>query len=109
MAQGLVRVQASRLPPDQWRGWEPQRRGHQTETELRRRPFWEPDQLLSDDFDELNRWLGISRDTFDAAMAWNERWAERRHQRADPTICERERHELIARIRAEAHESFSFE
>lgn len=34
---------------------------------------------LSDDFDELHRWLGISRELYDDAMAWNSRggdWAE---------------------------------
>ena len=72
-------------------------------------PFWEPDQLLSDDFDELNRWLGISREAYDVAMAWNERWADRRQQRADPAACEQERQGLLARMRAEAHESISFE
>jgi hypothetical protein len=72
-------------------------------------PFWEPDQLLSDDFDELRRWVGISRETYDAAMAWNDRWVERRQQRADPATCEQERQGLIARMRAEAHEGISFE
>jgi hypothetical protein len=42
-------------------------------------PFWEHRGHLSDDFDELHRWLGISRELYDDAMAWNSRggdWAE---------------------------------
>jgi len=72
-------------------------------------PFWEPDQLLSDDFDELHHCLGISRETYDAAMAWSERWADGRQRRADRATCERERQSLIARMRAEAHDGISFE
>jgi hypothetical protein len=72
-------------------------------------PFWEPDQLLSDDFAELHRWLGISRETYDAAMAWNARWAGRRRQRANLETYEEERQDLIARMRDEAHEGVSFE
>lgn len=35
-------------------------------------PFWEIGGSLGDDFDELHRWIGISRTLFDDVMAWNE-------------------------------------
>lgn len=69
-------------------------------------PFWELDQLVSDDFDELHRWLGISRETYDDAMAWSERWDFRGHRR-DPNY-EQERQRLIARMRDEAHDDITF-
>lgn len=35
-------------------------------------PFWDDEEHLSDDYDELHRWLGISRELYEDAMAWNE-------------------------------------
>ncbi|GAB2876423.1 hypothetical protein [Nocardioides pacificus] len=38
-------------------------------------PFWSDEEHLSDDFEELHAWLGISRELYDDAMAWNEDYA----------------------------------
>jgi len=69
-------------------------------------PFWEPDQLISDDFDELHAWLGISRETYDAAMAWSVRW-DFRHHRQHPGYAQ-ERQRLIQRLRDEARDGITF-
>lgn len=37
---------------------------------------------LSDDFDELHRWLAISQETYHAAMDWNRRWADKNRRTA---------------------------
>lgn len=58
-------------------------------------PFWEHGGHLSDDFDELHRWLGISRELYDDAMDWNSRggdWAEQQR------LLRRLREELPGRI-----------
>ena len=69
-------------------------------------PFWEPDQLISDDFDELHRWLGISRQTYDEAMAWSELWDFRGYRR-HPNY-EQERQRLMERLRRKAKEGITF-
>lgn len=33
--------------------------------------FWEGGIHISEDFDELHQWLGISRTLFEDAMAWH--------------------------------------
>lgn len=38
-------------------------------------PFWDEDGPVSDDFDDVHRWLGISRELYDDAMAWNDEFA----------------------------------
>jgi hypothetical protein len=70
-------------------------------------PFFEPEGFISDDFEELHRWLGISRQTYDDAMAWSERW-DFRGPRRDPRF-EDERQRLVARLRDEVHEGITIE
>ena len=70
-------------------------------------PFFEPEGLISDDFEELHRWLGISRETFDDAMAWSERW-DFRGARRDPRF-ETERRILVARLRNEVRDGITIE
>ncbi|TYL45354.1 hypothetical protein FXB39_18670 [Nocardioides sp. BGMRC 2183] len=41
-------------------------------------PFWEGGVLISNDFDELHKWIGISRELFEDAMAWHEEYASLR-------------------------------
>ncbi len=43
-------------------------------------PFWDDEGHLSDDYEELRRWIGISRQLFDDVMAWNDDFA------ANPTV-----------------------
>lgn len=46
-------------------------------------PFWDDEGSLSDDFEELHRWLGISRELFDDAMVWNDEFALLRSKPTD--------------------------
>lgn len=41
-------------------------------------PFWDETSHLSDDFDALHTWIGISRELFDDAMAWGQEFADQR-------------------------------
>ncbi len=50
-------------------------------------PFWDDEGHLSDDFDELHRWIGISRELFDDAMAWNDELASLRPKRRIGRTC----------------------
>ena len=66
-------------------------------------PFWEGGVHISDHFEELHRWLGISRDLFDDAVAWNEAYAT--HPGVPDAAWERTHHReavtLVRRLRAE--------
>jgi hypothetical protein len=45
-------------------------------------PFWDDQGHLSDEYDDLQRWLGISRELYDEAMAWNSEggdWTVQQH------------------------------
>lgn len=74
-------------------------------------PFWDDEGHLSDDFDELHRWLGISRQLFDDAMAWNEELASLRNK---PTEDWKRHHlarqqELLRRLGEEVHSGIEVE
>ena len=68
-------------------------------------PFWDDEGHLSDDFDELHRWIGISRELFDDAMAWNEELASLRSEPTDDWKRHHsaERQELLRRLGHEVH------
>lgn len=68
-------------------------------------PFWDDEGHLSDDFDELHRWIGISRGLFDDAVAWNEELAS---QQGEPSAAWTQQHltrreELLRRLGQEVH------
>ncbi|GAA4712156.1 hypothetical protein [Nocardioides conyzicola] len=74
-------------------------------------PFWDDEGHLSDDFDELRRWLGISRQLFDDAMAWNEELAS---PQSEPPEDWKRRHfarqqELLRRLGEEVHPGIEVE
>lgn len=70
-------------------------------------PFWDDEGHLSDDFDELHRWIGISRELFDDAMAWNDELASLRSEPTDDWKRHHsaERQELLRRLGHEVHPS----
>ena len=68
-------------------------------------PFWSDEGHLSDEFDDLHRWLGISREVYDDAMSWNADLASVRsdeeraaHRRRGEALAERIRAEVPAGI-----------
>jgi len=42
-------------------------------------PFWDDEEHLSEEFQELHRWLGISRELFDDVMTWNDEFVALRN------------------------------
>lgn len=68
-------------------------------------PFWDDEGHLSDDFDELHRWLGISRQLFDDAMAWNDEFASRRSKQTEnwKRMHFARQQELLRRLGQEVH------
>ena len=69
-------------------------------------PFWDDDGHLSDDFAELQRWLGISRPLFDDAMAWNKAFASSSPAERDAEWRAHHlsmRADLLRRLRREVH------
>ena len=67
-------------------------------------PFWDDEGHLSDDYEELRRWIGITRPLFDDVITWSEDF-----QRAPRRDAEwRSRHlakqrELTSRLSTEVH------
>ena len=64
------------------------------------------DLSAGDDFDELHRWIGSGRQTYDEAMAWIERW-DLRGNRRHPDH-EQERQRPMGRVRGDAKEGIAF-
>jgi len=69
-------------------------------------PFWDDEGYVSDEFEELQRWIGISRALFDDAMAWNDEFASSPTAERDAEWQSRHsatRQDLLRRLRREVH------
>ena len=69
-------------------------------------PFWDDEGYLSDDYEELRRWIGISRRLFDDVMAWNADFAATFNARRDAQWMARHRaaqRALSDRLQQEVH------
>ena len=67
-------------------------------------PFWDDEGHLSDDYEELRRWIGISRRLFNDAMAWNADFAATVTSPRDPQWLAQHRatqQALVVRLRQE--------
>jgi len=69
-------------------------------------PFWDDEGHLSDDYEELRRWIGVSRRLFDDVTAWNADFAATLTTQRDARWLARHRatqRALSARLRHEVH------
>lgn len=68
-------------------------------------PFWDDEGHVSDDFDDVHRWLGITRELYDDVMAWNDEfaalWGELPEERKRQALARQQK--LVRLLRQQVH------